>query len=134
VAPTTKFKRTDNRVELTSMPQYVDRRGRERWTYICYVIQLDVAACATRGAPCGGVCERRPVYVGQTTKTASERFAIHKAGGRHASRWVRDFGLHLRPRLSASIGELDTRDAALEAERELGERLRRRGYCVYGAH
>lgn len=112
----------------------MDADGRRRWTYICYVIELAQSACATRGAPCGGECGgKTPVYVGQTSKTAQERFEQHRSGT-HASKWVEDFGLHLRPRLSKSIGELLTKEAALAAETELGERLRRRGYCVYGAH
>jgi len=73
-----------------------------------------------------------PVYVGQTARSAQERFEQHTRGER-ASRWVKVYGVHLRPRLAFPRTEM-TRDEALVAERELGQRLRKKGFCVYGAH
>jgi hypothetical protein len=116
------------------MPKHVDEKGNVRWTYVCYVIELDPAACSTRSSPCRGTdCDRIPVYVGQTATTARERLAQHKRGYR-ASRVVRNHGLWIRSQLARGIGELHTKHAALAAEAALGERLRARGYCVHGAH
>ena len=116
------------------MPKYVDEKGKTTWTYVVYAIQLDKDACANPKSPCKGTsCGSTPVYVGQTAITANERFEQHKAGYR-ASRWVRRHGLYLRRQLARGFGELATKDQALAAEAALGERLRRRGYCVYGAH
>jgi predicted GIY-YIG superfamily endonuclease len=70
------------------------------------------------------------VYVGQTARTPEERFAQHKAGVR-SSRFVREFGVRLRPRLYANVGPFETRAEAERAEGKLAEKLRRRGYSVW---
>jgi predicted GIY-YIG superfamily endonuclease len=115
------------------MPEYVDENGNRSWTHIVYVVELKPAACAEAGSPCGGTkCGRVPVYVGQTAKTAQERLEQHKRGD-HASKWVKLYWLHLRPRLAYPKTEM-TRAEALVAERELGKRLQKKGFCVYGAH
>ncbi len=118
------------------MPEYVDENGHTRRTYLVYVIELDKEACADRRSPCEGArCGRIPVYVGQTYHTAEDRFAQHQ-GGVHASRFVRRYGIRLRPRLAGTFGEMPTRRESEAAERELMRRLRNRGggkrYCVYG--
>jgi hypothetical protein len=77
------------------------------------------------------------VYVGETARTALERFEEHKRGYR-ASNVVERFGLRLRPRLTGGFGEMATQTESLAAEAELARRLRKRGngerYCVYGGH
>jgi len=114
--------------------KHVDDDGREWWSYHCYVVELKKAACSDRRAPCRGACgDKVPVYVGQSAHEPRVRLEQHRSEVR-ASRWVRLYGLHLRPRLAGRIGELLTKEAALAAERALGEKLRKRGFCVYGAH
>jgi hypothetical protein len=77
------------------------------------------------------------VYVGETARTARERFEEHKRGYR-ASNVVERFGLRVRPWLAGGFGEMATQTESLEAEAELARRLRKRGngkrYCVYGGH
>ena len=85
-----------------------------------------------RRSPCKGAsCGRTPIYVGQTAKSAQERFEQHKAGHR-ASRWVRRHGLRLRRQLARGFSELYTKEQALAAEVALGDRLRRKGYASTG--
>ncbi len=120
------------------MPRYVDEGAGTHWTRIVYVIELDKEACSERRSPCKGArCGRIPVYVGQTCHTAEDRFAQHQAGIR-AARFVRKYGIRLRPRLAGAFGEMATSRESEDAERELARRLRNRGggkrYCVYGGH
>ena len=58
--------------------------------YRVYVIELDESLRQGTGKPA--------VYVGQSAKTPEERFEQHLRGER-ASRYVRDHGVRLRPRL-----------------------------------
>jgi hypothetical protein len=114
-----------------------EENGRTRWTRIVYVIELDPEACLDSGSHCPGDCGKTPVYVGETCHTALERFMQHKLGYK-ASRWVRDYGLRLRPRLAGSFGEMATVAESQAAEAEIARRLSLRGngskYCVYGGH
>jgi hypothetical protein len=91
-----------------------------------YVIELDDAIGA-RADP-----QKPSVYVGQSVVPPEQRFRQHLDGHR-SSRYVRRFGLRLRPRLYRSHNPLPTREAAERMEQELGRRLRKRGYTVYGA-
>jgi hypothetical protein len=59
-------------------------------TYSVYVIELDDSLRKGTTKPA--------VYVGQSAKSPEERFAQHLLGER-ASRYVRDHGVRLRPRL-----------------------------------
>lgn len=80
------------------------------------------------------VKERRDgpcVYVGETALAPEERFTRHKEGGRVASRIVRDHGMQLRPDL-VDRGPFLTRANAAKAEKALGDKLRRRGFTVFG--
>lgn len=95
--------------------------------YYVYVIELDEAV-GSRNDP-----TKPSVYVGQSAVLPEERFRQHLAGYK-ASRYVRRHGRRLKPRLYRAQNPLPTRAAALEMERELGRRLRKRGYTVYGAH
>jgi hypothetical protein len=120
------------------VPLHVDENGRERWSGIVYVIELDPEACSRRSSPCkGSRCGRIPVYVGETAVTALERFEQHKRGYR-ASSVVKRFGVRVRPRLAGGFAEMATVTESRAAEAELARRLRKRGngerYCVYGGH
>ena len=117
------------------MPEYRDEEGRRQRTYVVYVVELDPAVCSAPRSPCPrDPCDRVPVYVGQTAKTAEERFQDHKQGRNAGRGWVRDYGLHLRKRLVFPKGELPERADAQKAERALLERLGKKGFCVYGGH
>jgi predicted GIY-YIG superfamily endonuclease len=96
-------------------------------SYYVYVIEL-ADAVGPRRDP------RYPsVYVGQSAVPPEQRFQQHMEGYR-SSRYVRKHGKRLRPRLYRHFNPMATRDEALELERELARRLRRRGYTVYGGH
>ncbi|MGH3116141.1 MAG: hypothetical protein ACRDQ2_03345 [Gaiellales bacterium] len=105
--------------------------GRGPVKYSVYVIELRPELCKRRG--CAASNGRPPVYVGQTADTPEERFAEHLRGYR-AARSVRDYGVRLRPRFYRNYGPYATRAEAEAAERRLGAKLRRRGYCVFGGH
>lgn len=90
-----------------------------------YVIELDSSGLGDVGAGA--------VYVGETAKTPEERFATHQAGGLKAAKIVVRRGLRLRPDLYPPEGPFQTRTEALRFERRTGNRLRHRGYRVYGA-
>jgi hypothetical protein len=74
------------------------------------------------------------VYVGQTSKTAQERFEEHKRGIRKGMGWVHRYGLHPRKRLVYPKREFPTSEEARTAERALATRLAKKGFCVYGGH
>jgi predicted GIY-YIG superfamily endonuclease len=98
-----------------------------RRRYYVYVIELDDAVGPRRDP-------RYPsVYVGQSVVSPTERLRQHKDGYR-ASRYVRNYGRHLRPRLYRHFNPMATREEAVETEQELARRLRNRGYTVYGGH
>jgi hypothetical protein len=77
---------------------------------------------------------KRVVYVGEMALDPEERLAKHLAGGKRSSKWVRRFGVRLIPSLTEDLPEYDTVPESQAAERELGDRLRQGGYCVFGAH
>ena len=89
-----------------------------------YVVELDPTGLGDVGAGA--------VYVGETSRTPEQRFAKHKAGGQRASRIVARRGLRLRPDLYPEEGPFKTRSEALRFERRTGNRLRHRGYRVWG--
>lgn len=95
--------------------------------YHVYVIQLsdEVGARRNPDLPC--------VYVGQSACTPEERFRQHLAGYR-ASRFVRRYGLFLRPRLYRRYNPMPTRQESEAMEAWLRETLERRGYTVFGGH
>ncbi len=95
--------------------------------YFVYVIELG-DAIGPRVDPSKPI-----VYVGQSCHPPAVRFQQHLDGYK-ASRHVERFGVRLRPRLYAKFNPMTSRAAAEAAEREVGRRLRRRGYTVYGAH
>ena len=96
-------------------------------TYYVYVIELD-------GVPGPRTDPGKPaVYVGQSAVPPEERFQQHLDGYK-SSRYVRRYGVRLRPRLYRAHNPLPSRVAALEREKELARRLRKRGYTVFGGH
>ncbi len=116
------------------MPEYQDEAGKTRWTRIVYVIELSPNACADRKSPCDGACGKTPVYVGQTAKSAEDRFAEHKTGHK-SSKWVKRYGVRERPDLVGEYGEMGTVSESVAAEAEHAAALASTGlYCVYGGH
>ena len=95
--------------------------------YHVYVIELSDDA-GPRVNP-----QKPNVYVGQSVRTPEIRFAQHREGFK-ASRVVRRFGIKLRPRLYRNYGPYRSRDEALKGEKQLADRLRDRGFTVYGGH
>ena len=69
------------------------------------------------------------LYVGMTNRTPEERYAQHKSGVKSA-RFVRDFGLRLRPEFYLAVNPM-TRARAAEFERELASRLKTAGYPTW---
>jgi predicted GIY-YIG superfamily endonuclease len=112
------------------MPEHLDETGRTYWTRVVYVIDLRRGACVQ--VKCEQAGSHRPIYVGQTAKTAEERFAQHKAGIR-SSRWVRKYGVRVNAALGLASEFLKVAESEA-AERRLAKKLRRMGYCVYGGH
>ena len=70
-------------------------------------------------------------YVGATGLSPYERFLNHKDGHK-ANRYVRKYGLHLRPDLFEVFNPLPY-EAAIELEQELAEELRGKGHAVWQA-
>lgn len=73
------------------------------------------------GMPC--------VYVGMTGLNPDERFDKHKAGIK-ANRFVREFGMRLRPDLYEAYNPMPY-DGARDMEVELAIALREQGYGVW---
>ena len=69
------------------------------------------------------------VYVGMTGRTPEERFEQHKSGYK-SNKYVKKFGVRLRPRLYKSHNPM-TYDEARYMEEEKARRLRKRGYAVW---
>ena len=101
-------------------------------THSVYVIELDKAVRANRRfANANPECraDRPCLYVGLTGRSPEERFAQHKAGIK-AARFVRAYGIRLRPRLYGHHNPM-TYDDAQKMEVELARRLRKRGFAVW---
>lgn len=100
--------------------------------YHVYVVELDAAVLERKkfrernpryveGKPC--------VYVGMTGLTPEQRFRNHKRGYK-ASRFVRDYGWHLRPDLFPDGSPFTYREAQ-SVERHVADELRGIGYGVW---
>jgi hypothetical protein len=88
-----------------------------------YVIELDVPKhSSVLGC----------VYVGESSRTAQERFEQHRAGYK-AARDVKNYGVQIRPELYEMLPPVPPRFAK-KLEEALGKVLRDCGYCVHGAH
>jgi hypothetical protein len=77
--------------------------------------------------------EATAVYVGETAKLPAARFEEHMSGGKRSSRHVSRRGVCLRPDL-APRQKYYTRESSRAAEERLAQRLRQRGFAVYGGH
>ncbi len=108
------------------------RRRRTGVHYHVYIVQLDSKVLERKkfaernpryrqGKPC--------VYVGMTGLTPEQRFRNHKRDYK-ANRYVRDFGLHLRPDLYPD-GSPFNYDEAQRMERHVARELRALGYGVW---
>ncbi len=73
------------------------------------------------------------VYVGETSKSIEARFEQHKQGGEFAVRRVTEHGTRLRHDLIPKQLYF-SREASKSAEARLAEKLRIRGFKVYGGH
>lgn len=72
------------------------------------------------------------VYIGETALPPEGWFAKHKEGGKVAARVVARYGVRLRADLAPPEGPFATRQEALRFEKKTANRLRHRGYRVYG--
>jgi hypothetical protein len=93
-----------------------------RWVYVVELLGCDLDP-GTVGA----------VYVGETGLDPPVRFEQHKAGIK-ASRWVRRFGVALRPDLVGDAPVLRNSAEARTYERYLARRLEHEGWTVRGGH
>lgn len=94
-------------------------------TFRLYVIELQPLGEA---APSVG-----EVYVGETSKSIEARFEQHQQGGEFAVRRVTERGARLRHDLIPKQLYF-SREASRAAEARLAEKLRTRGFKVYGGH
>ena len=69
-------------------------------------------------------------YVGQSVREPKLRFEQHKEGHKSNS-YAKKFGLKLRPDIYDKYNPIPTRMDALEIEKMLGERLRKKGVGVW---
>lgn len=69
-------------------------------------------------------------YVGQTAHEPEIRFKQHKMGYK-SNNFVRKYGLYLRKRKYKKYNPIETRDKAEKIERELTEKLRKKGHGVW---
>jgi predicted GIY-YIG superfamily endonuclease len=96
-----------------------------------YVVLLDDAVRSVGRFGKENSGSRGPcLYVGSTAHTPEHRFSQHKAGRFSNRGWVERFGVKLAQHLSDGK-EYQTRESAEQAERELAESLREKGYAVW---
>ena len=96
----------------------------------CYVIELSDET----GTKSESADPSLPwVYVGETSKTAEERFQAHLAGD-GASRWVRKYGIRLLPELFEGQPVLRSQVESKAYEAWLAASLEANGYSVKGGH
>ena len=69
------------------------------------------------------------LYIGKTSLTAEARFQQHQTGI-HAARYVRKYGIRLRPEFYERLNPMTARDA-LGEEPALAHLLRREGYPTW---
>jgi hypothetical protein len=107
--------------------------------YYVYVIELDKAFALTSKArkenPDANI-DKPCIYVGSSSKKPEERFYEHMNGIRNKngplfSKIVHKHGIRLRPRLYQKYNPMTNQSEALEKEKELTEKYRRRGYTAW---
>ena len=69
-------------------------------------------------------------YVGQTSHDPNIRYKQHKEGYK-ANRFVKKYGLRLRPRKFKKCNPIETREEAENIEQKLTRKLRARGHGVW---
>ena len=69
-------------------------------------------------------------YIGQTNHNPNTRFKQHKNGYK-ANRFVKKYGIRLRPRKFKKYNPIETREEAVILEQRLAEKLRRKGHGVW---
>lgn len=70
------------------------------------------------------------LYIGQSARKPELRFEQHKEGY-NSNSYAKKFGLKLRPDIYDKYNPIPTRIDALEIEKMLGERLRKKGVGVW---
>lgn len=70
------------------------------------------------------------VYVGSTYLTPEKRFQQHLDGYK-SNRYAHEYAIELMPHLYQDLQGFETRKLAEQAEVELAESLRERGYAVW---
>ena len=95
-------------------------------SYGVYVIELRDSA----ELPPRSDSSKPYLYVGITENPPADRFAIHKTGGRTASKVVYTHGLYLRPDLYRSYERVTGDVAACELEQRAAADLRGQGFVV----
>ena len=105
-----------------------------RASHHVYVVELDVKVLTLKKflerSP-NHEEAKAPLYVGMTGLTPEQRFNNHKAGHK-ANRYVRDFGIRLRPDLYQKYNPM-TYNQAVAIEAALADDLRREGHAVWQA-
>jgi predicted GIY-YIG superfamily endonuclease len=102
-------------------------------TYNVYVIELDRQVLYSkkfREKNPNMNTRRTCYYIGQTTHDPNIRFKQHKTGYK-ANRYVKKYGLRLRPRKFNKYNPIQRREEAEHIERCLTEKLRRKGHGVW---
>lgn len=110
------------------------KRGRDfrEKKHNVYVIELDDAVLEKKK-----FLEANPhyrgkkgcLYVGMTGLSPEERFEQHKRGYK-SGKFVKEFGLQLRPELYKGKNPM-TYDEACKMEKKLARKLRKKGYAVW---
>lgn len=118
----------------TSGPEKARKAPRTTPHHSVYVIELDKAVLKHKRflARNPDYDPRKPcVYVGMTGLKVEQRFANHKSGIKSAS-FVTRYGIRLKPKLYERLNPMSW-EKAVQMEKLLAERLRRRGYPVWQA-
>ena len=108
-----------------TITQSENRRG----SYGVYVIELGKGA--NRYLDLDPGLKLPCVYVGQSWHSPERRFAIHQAGGTHASSIVVRNGISLRPDLYEHLPRVRTKEEAVELETDHARNLAGLGFHSY---
>jgi|TARA_B110000914_G_scaffold85428_1_gene75260 hypothetical protein len=101
--------------------------------YYVYVIELDPSVANQKKFRAKNpkyISRKSCVYVGQSSRKPSLRFAQHKEGYK-SNKYAKVYGLKLRPDLYEQYNPIPTRKDAEAIEEMLGMGLRNRGYGVW---
>jgi predicted GIY-YIG superfamily endonuclease len=118
---------------LSIPPFLVHHIGEENMPYNVYVIELDKKVLQSRKFR-----KRNPhmnpklvcYYVGQTSHDPNTRFKQHRIGYK-SNRFVKKYGLRLKPRKFKKYNPIETREEAENIERHLANKLRAKGHGVW---